>query len=320
VVSWTASGDTPGGGWARDEPSRHRAARSRALPRVALVSCRELPLGDEDGPVLQAACAAAGQDTEWLVWDDPAVDWTSYDLVVIRTTWDYSPRRDDFVAWAESVPRLANPAAVVRWNTDKTYLRDLAAAGVPVVPTTWLSPGGEVDLPDGCEVVIKPTVSAGARDTARYGAGESHLARAHALALLDDGRPVMVQPYLGAVDDAGETGLLFCGGSYSHAVRKAPLLVGEDDPVDGLYREEQISPRDPAAAELALAERVLAAVPGGAGGLLYARVDLLPGADGEPLLLELELTEPSFFFGTAPGSAERFAAAVAAATATTRPA
>jgi glutathione synthase/RimK-type ligase-like ATP-grasp enzyme len=296
--------------------------RSRALPRVALATCRQLPVGDEDGPALLAACAAAGLDVDWRVWDDPAVDWSSYDLVVIRSTWDYPLRRDEFLAWAGSVPRLANPAEVVRWNTDKRYLTDMARAGVPVVATRWLEPGDEVRLPENGDYVVKPAVSAGGHDTARYAPEHAQAAREHAARLLAAGQRVMVQPYLTAVDDAGETALLYCGGDYSHAVRKGPLLTGPDAVVEGLYRPETIEPREPTPAERAIADAALAAVPVRAGPdragpdraspLLYARVDLLPGPDGAPLLLELELTEPSFFLGAAPGAADRFARAVAA--------
>ena len=291
--------------------------RVRAVPRVALVTCRQLPMGDEDGPLLRAACTAAGLDADWLVWDDPAVDWGSYDLVVIRSTWDYPLRRDEFLGWARAVPRLANPADVVRWNTDKTYLRDLAAAGVPVVPTSWLDPsdldpGDEVRLPRNGDYVVKPAVSAGAHDTARYAPEDAEQAREHAARLLAAGQRVMVQPYLTAVDDVGETALLYCGGDYSHAIRKGPLLTGRDAVVEGLYKPETIDPREPSPAERAVADAALAEVPGGAGRLLYARVDLLPGPDGAPLLLELELTEPSFFLGSASGAADRFARAVAA--------
>jgi len=288
---------------------------ARALPRVALATCRELPAGDEDSQLLLAACAAVGLDAEWRIWDDPVVDWASYDLVVIRSTWDYVPRRDDFAAWAASVPRLANPADVVAWNTDKTYLRDLEAAGVPVVPTRWLEPGGPAPG-DGWtggwdEVVVKPAVSAGARDTARYGAGEADRARAHAAALLDAGRRVMVQPYLGGVDEAGETAVLYVGGAYSHAIRKGSLLAGgTGSDVDGLWRPERITPREPSAAERELAGRALAAVPGGPDRLLYARVDLLPGPAGEPVVIEVELTEPSLFLTAVPAAADRVARAI----------
>jgi glutathione synthase/RimK-type ligase-like ATP-grasp enzyme len=293
-----------------------QADRARVLPRVALVSCRALPLGDEDGPVLQSACVAAGLDTEWLVWDDPAVDWTSYDLAVVRSTWDYAPRRDDFVAWAQTVPRLANPADVIRWNTDKAYLRELVEAGLPVVPTSWLSPGDDVVLPRNGEYVVKPAVGAGGRDTARYLPEHADLAREHAQRMLAEGRRVMVQPYLTGVDEVGESALLYCGGQFSHAVRKGSLLTGPDPEVAGLYREEQIEAREPNATERKVADAALSAVPGGPDRLLYARVDLIPGPDGEPLILELELTEPSFFLTAVPPAADRFAAAIATQLAT----
>ena len=278
---------------------------------MALATCRELPGGDEDADLLLAAAGAVGLDTDWRVWDDPAVDWGSYDLVVIRSTWDYVPRRDDFAAWAASVPRLANPADLITWNTDKTYLRELAAAGLPVVPTAWLTPGTPVDWPSWPDLVVKPTVSAGARDTARYGPDEQDRAREHATRLLGDGRAVMVQPYLAGVDTEGESTLVYVGGAFSHSVRKAAILEpGAAAETDELWRPEKITGRTATAAEQELAERILAAVPGGAGRLLYARVDLLPGPDGTPVLIELELAEPSLFLSVVPGSADRFAAAI----------
>jgi glutathione synthase/RimK-type ligase-like ATP-grasp enzyme len=293
---------------------RRAAGPARRLPRVALATCRALPGGDEDSDVLLAATGAAGLDTDWRVWDDPAVDWDSYDLVVIRSTWDYVPRRDDFAAWAASVPRLANPADVVAWNTDKTYLRELAATGLPVVPTQWLTPGAPVEWPSWPDLVVKPTVSAGSRDTARYGPAEQDRAREHAARLLDAGRPVMVQPYLSGVDTEGESALVYVGGEYSHSLHKAAILrAGDDAETDELFRPEEITERKATAAERDLAERTLALVPGGADRLLYARVDLLPGPDGEPVLIELELAEPSLFLSEAPGSADRFAAAIRAA-------
>jgi glutathione synthase/RimK-type ligase-like ATP-grasp enzyme len=288
---------------------------TRTTPRVALATCRQQPAGDEDAPLLLAACAAAGLDADWRVWDDAAVHWGSYDLVVIRSTWDYAPRRDDFVAWAQSQPRLANPADVIRWNTDKTYLGDLAAAGVPVVPTvflTHLEPGAGPAWPaDWAEVVVKPAVSAGGRDTARYGPAEADRARAHAAKLLAAGRRVLVQPYLAAVDEVGETAVVHVGGRYSHALGKAALLVpGGAAEIDELWRPERVEAREPAAAERALAEQALAAVPGGPQRLLYARVDLLPGPAGDPLVVEVELTEPSLFLTAVPPAADRFAAAI----------
>jgi len=122
----------------------------------------------------------------------------------------------------------------------------------------------------------------------------------------------MMQPYLRAVDSYGETALLFVGGEYSHAIRKGPMLQGPDVGVAGLYKQEEITSRVPSATELAIAEKALATVPGGSHRLLYARVDLIPGVDGEPLLVEMELAEPSLFMATAESAARRFARAILA--------
>jgi hypothetical protein len=288
---------------------------ARANPRVALVTCAELADLEPDDRLVIGPLAARGAHAEPAVWDDPRVDWDSYDLVVLRSPWDYVGRREAFVAWAAQVPRLANPADVVEWNTEKSYLERLAAAGVPVVPTDWVRPGESWTPPSTGEYVVKPAVSAGSRDTGRYGLadqGHRDLAAAHVARLQAAGRLVMVQPYLAAVDDHGETGLLFLGGEFSHAIRKGPMLEGPDVPGAGLYRAERITARQPSAAEVEVAGKVLAAIPGGAERLLYARVDLIPGPDGSPLLVELELTEPSLFLDRSEGAAERLADAIAA--------
>src|SRR6185295_16973173 len=148
-------------------PSSTRGSRSTASPSVALVPSAELPRLDADTRVLIAPLEARGVSVTPAVWDDPGVDWTAFDLAVVRSCWDYVPRREEFVRWAGRVERLANPAAVIAWNTDKGYLRDLADRGVPVVPTDWVEPGGDWDPPAG-EHVIKPAVSISSRDTGRY--------------------------------------------------------------------------------------------------------------------------------------------------------
>jgi len=282
---------------------------------VAFATCRELPDLAADEVAVREPLAALGISLEAVAWDDPGIDWSAFDLVVLRSTWDYIRRRDEFVAWARAVPRLANPADVVAWNTDKRYLRDLAAVGVPVIPTDWVGPADRWTPPDAGEWVIKPAVSGGSLDTGRYDAtdpGHRELAGAHVARLQAAGRWVMVQPYLPAVDSEGETALLFLGGAFSHAVRKGPLLVGPDHGQDeGLFRLEEMTGREPSAAQLALARQALAAVPG-EPALLYARVDLIPGPDGSPLLIELELTEPSLFLDHAAGAAQRLATAIAA--------
>lgn len=291
-----------------------RTARDRAgSARVALVTCAALPDLYPDDQLLLDPLRSAGLAAEPAVWDDPAVDWTGFDLVVLRSPWDYVHRREEFLAWTARVPRLLNPPGVVAWNTDKRYLGMLAGAGAPVVPTRWLEPGATWTPRTAGDWVIKPAVSAGSRDTGRYDltdAEHRELATAHLARLAGAGRVAMVQPYLPAVDDHGETSLLYFGGRYSHAIRKGPMLDGPDAGEPVLFRPEEIVPREPVAAEHAVAERVLAAVPG-AAGLLYARVDLIPGPDGQPLLVELELTEPSVFLAHGEGAAQRFAAAIA---------
>jgi len=270
--------------------------------RVAIATCDWLPDLDEDSAALLAALVALDVDAAPVVWSSGA-DWTVYDLVLVRSCWDYTTRRAEFLAWAASVPRLANPAAVLAWNTDKRYLVGLAAAGVAVVPTTFVAPGERFAVPPG-EHVVKPTVSAGARDTRRFAAGES--SAAHAAALLEAGRDVMVQPYVTAIDEAGETAVMSFLGVHSHAIRKAPVLLDGTAVAPDVV---EITPRAATPAELSVAEQVLSLVPG--GPLLYARVDLVPGPDG-PLLMELEVTEPSLFLSHSPGAAERLAAAVVA--------
>lgn len=283
-------------------------------PRVALATCREFGQLDADDRLVIPALAERGVRAEPAVWDDPTVDWAGYDLVVIRSTWDYIDRRDDFLAWAGSVPNLVNGPEVLRWNTDKRYLHELAQAGVPVVPTEWLDPGDDVILPTVGEYVIKPAISAGSRDTGRFDLSHPthrELAVEHAHDLLRRGATAMVQPYLDSIDTVGETALLFMAGQYSHAIRKAPLLAGPDTAVEGLFRVEKITPRQASRVELDTAEAVLAAVPGKAScELLYARVDLIPDADGTPVLLELELAEPSLFLAHDDRAAGRFAAAI----------
>jgi len=270
--------------------------------QVALATAAQLPDLDEDGAALLEALDAEGVRAAPVVWDSGA-DWAAYDLVVVRSTWDYDRRREQFLAWAASVPRLANPAEVLAWNTDKTYLQALASAGVPVVETTWLVPG-DVFTPPAGPYVVKPTVSAGARDTAAYDGGAD--ATAHVQRLLAAGRPVMVQPYLSQVDVLGETSVLCFEGEVSHAASKSALLQVGAGVRNDIDSRAFVTPTEPTGAQVDLAMAALAVV---GQPLLYDPVDLVPGPDG-PLLLELELTEPSLFLRHAEGAAARFAAAV----------
>lgn len=295
------------------------------MARIALVSAAEARTLDDDLPPLVAALQAEGVEVSVVDWDDPTAQWAAFDLALVRSTWDYHHRHDEFCAWAErasGLTTLLNPAEVLVWNTDKRYLRDLADAGVDIVPTRFLEPGDPppATLDDlgyrSGEVVVKPAVSAGSKDTARYAIDDpDDAARAldHARRLVREGRVAMVQPYLSAVDDVGETAVVMVDGAYSHALRKGPLLLRNAALVDGLFAVEDMSAREASDAERQAATVISEVIARRFGGpLLYARVDLLPQPDGPPLLLELELTEPSLFFDHAPDALPGFARAVLA--------
>lgn len=294
-----------------------------APPRLALVTAIASLSRDHDMPLLLAACARAGIDAEIRAWDDGSVSWARYDAVLLRSPWDYTTRLAEFLAWCDRVAaqsRLWNPPEVVRWNTDKRYLADLAADGIAVVPTAYAGPD---DAPvaaveallaahqQAAEFVVKPTVAAGAEGARRYARGQTLAAADHLGRLLGAGRSAMLQPYLPAVDRDGETALLYFAGRYSHAIRKAALLAPDSDSPDAATRDEAIAPRTPAEDERRFGDAVVAVLAGRFGTApLYARVDLLRDADGSPRLLELELTEPSLFLPFSEGAADRLAAAL----------
>lgn len=280
---------------------------------IALATAISACGSDDDLAPLQQACTTEGLRADIVAWDDPTVSWARFDAVLLRSTWDYTRRLAEFLAWCERVSRvtrLLNPLEVVRWNTDKHYLGELARRGVPVIESHYLEPGEDAtQLPDLAEFVLKPCVGAGSRGARRFLRRERPAAIEHARQLQAEGHSVLLQPYLAQVDEVGETALVFFDGRFSHAIRKGPLLRRGEAAVRALFAPEHISARVPSAQEREVAKQVLAALP--FERLAYARVDLLPAPEG-PQLLELELTEPSLFFATAPGAAERFAATLAA--------
>lgn len=261
---------------------------------------------------LQVALAEVGCHAEVAVWDDPQVDWGRFDLVAAMYTWGYVTQREAFLAWAEGVEAvtgLANPAAHLRWNSDKTYLRELAASGIPVVPTTWARPGQPWE-PPAADYVIKPTVASGGLGAARFRAGGREAADAHVGLLHAAGQTVMVQPYQGSVDVGGETALVFLGDRFSHAVTKSGLLAADVGEADRLWEREVITPAQAAPGARELAEIVMEAVVSRLGPTTYARVDLIDDEQGNPRVIEVELVEPSLFLAAAEGSAQRLADAL----------
>ena len=201
-------------------------------PRVAFATAPPERLGfdDVDRPFHEAAARAAGIGLDHVVWSDPDAPWPDYDLVVVRSTWDYVDHLDDYRAWLGRVGRLGtlhNPAPVVRWNLDKRYLVELAAAGVPVIPTRVVDDPRVVAaaLTGGPgEVVVKPVVSAGSASTGRFAAGDP-AAAALAGRILAGGTAVLVQPAVPSVATDGEVATMVFGGAVSHSVRKGPLLA-----------------------------------------------------------------------------------------------
>jgi hypothetical protein len=286
---------------------------------VAFTAPPRFPELHDDWPLVRAALDGCGVDAVPVVWSDPSAHWPSFDLIVANGAWDNIHRPDAFLDWVgareqDRTPTVNSPATL-RWNLDKRYLLQLEAAGVPIVPTTWVEPlsGGGAgavpafSLPEG-EVVVKPSISGGGHQTARYEPEAHELARAHVHDLVAAGRTAMVQPYQDSVDDRGEHGLIFLAGRFSHAIHKAPMIRPGAGPLDSLIDNQITVAATASPAELELGRRAVAAAEDVLGPTTYARVDMVTGAGGEPALLELELLDPVLFFVHHEDGAATFAA------------
>ena len=285
-------------------------------PLILFASSPQFPDLHDDWPLERAALDDVGIDARTAVWSDPAVHWSACDLVVANGVWDNIHHAAAFSAWldrltAEGVP-VVNPPAMLRWNLDKRYLRDLEDAGLPTVPTLWVEPdrgpfdGSSLTLPAG-EVVVKPSISGGGYRTARYRPHEHDQALRHVAALVDSGRTAMVQPYQPAVDARGEAGLVFLGGVFSHAFHKDPLIRRGVGPTDSLVDNQVTRAATATAGQLDLARQAVTAAERLLGPTTYARVDIVERADGAPAVLELELLDPALFFVHHPEGAVRLA-------------
>jgi hypothetical protein len=287
------------------------------MARVALVTLADETLRayDVDIAPIVSALGETGIGADLVAWDDD-VTWGDYDLLLMRSPWDYSERLEEFLAWldrASAVAPVLNPPEVIRWNLDKAYLLELESAGVAIVPTTLCDDLDEVDAAtaalDVDHVVVKPTVSAGSRDTELLERSSPRVAEL-ATRILGLGKTVMVQPAIGSVQTEGEIASLYFDGEFSHAIRKGPLLAPGGGLLGGEYTEV-VAPAVADAATRALCDRAVDVLrQRWAEPLLYARLDTVAGPGG-PLLLEAELFEPSYFADQAPGAALRYAEAVA---------
>jgi hypothetical protein len=268
------------------------------VKKIAIATCAVKPEADPDEELLLARLREKGASVRMVAWDGPSPDVADDELCVVRSTWNYFEKIDAFLAWIDRVPRLLNPRSIIQGNVRKTYLRDLEARGVTIVPTMWAAENTDVATvmrDRGWDtVVIKPVVSAGSFSTRRFTIAEAPAAQA----FLDHaGREMMIQAWMPAVDTSGERSLVWLDGHVSHAVRKSPRFA------DG---HESVTSVDVADDERAFAERVLEPF---REHLLYARVDLV--RDHDTLrLMELELVEPSLFLKQHPPALERFATAL----------
>ena len=291
-----------------DVPSR--AIRTTPAT-VAFATWRGLPALSDDDRLAATAVARHGLAVVPAVWDDPAVDWTAFAAVVVRSTWDYHHRPGEFLAWIARLAlagvRVWNPPPLLRWNLDKRYLAELAGAGIPVVPTVTVPRGSRTSLAGALasagwdDVVVKPAVSASAHETWRSSRARAPADAARFSALVRTG-DVLVQPYQPAIE-RGEWSLCFLGGEYSHAVLKRPRRgdFRVQSELGGAVVVEAPSP-----ALIRQAEAVVAHIP---GPWLYARMDACDER-GTLVLMELELIEPTLFFHADSAAAGRFAEAL----------
>ncbi|MFJ3961877.1 RimK family alpha-L-glutamate ligase [Streptomyces sp. NPDC090036] len=282
-----------------------------------------LPI-DYDMPPLLEACETVGITTEVCSWEDQTVDWSRFEAVVFRSPWTWAERKAEFLAFCErisGVTRLITPMPLVRWALDKRYLADLAAHGVPVIPTTIVEPGAAAlpavrnflaAHPQAGEFVIKPTDGCYSKDVQRYARSLEDEAARHIVRLHANGSHVILQPYVESVDRHGETDLTFFDGVYSHAIHKGAMLMQ-----DGTVHVPTLDFRQARAAdqdERAVAAAALAASVAHLGldrPLVCGRVDLVRAADGTPMVLEMELCEPSLNLTFSEDGALRFAQALA---------
>jgi glutathione synthase/RimK-type ligase-like ATP-grasp enzyme len=292
-----------------------------ARPIALVTDDASLP-DDHDMACLLTACAEAGLDAQVERWDDPTVNWADFRAAIFRSPWSYLNRLNEFLAWCDDVNSLTtvlNPIEIVRWTLDKRYLADLAASGVPTVPTAYLEDDfgleqalGAVisECADG-NIIAKPAVGAYSSGVRRFASHDLTGIAEHVRLLTTQGRTALLQPYLSVIEELGETDLIYFDGEFSHAIRKAPLLDASGHA--GEPTQDVRSSREPQADELDLADRAMAAVTSRFGlttPLLYARIDVIRDAAGVPVVHEVELCEPSLSLSFGEGSASRFAQAI----------
>src|SRR4051794_5788888 len=261
-------------------------------------------------PLALAALQRTGLSVEVVDLNYPEVDWSGFDRVVLRSTWDYPQRITQFLTWldrVDSLTTLVNPPTMVRWSLDKQYLGELNEAGVPITPTVFVPPGSAATYPEG-DFVVKPAVGAGSRDAAAYGADQHDAAATHIDRLHVAGQVVLVQPLLRSIAVEGEWPMVFLDGEFSHAASKRVDLP-QAGAVEDLFAAETNAQHVATAEQVEVAQAAVDVVTDRLGPPTYARVDLVRDDRGEFCVLEVELIEPSLFLPYAdPAAAQRLAA------------
>lgn len=286
---------------------------------LALATNAEARGHDHDLAILATALDARSQPFQIVDWDDPSINWSRFAAVVLRSTWDYHKRYEQFLDWVNhvsAVTTLHNSVEIVRWNTDKIYLQELVQAGIPVIATSFVRDVSEIDTELlSADIIVKPIISAGSNNTARHRANAAAAAE-HVCKILGDGVAVLVQPYVATIDAMGETGLVYLNGEFSHAFHKAAIFSNAAQDHNGVFVKEKISSHRATAGERQLGERVCQFVAHRFGSApLYARIDMVATANGESQLMEVELTEPSLYLHTDPVAPDRAAIALVSAVA-----
>lgn len=288
---------------------------------IALVTTQAARGHDHDLDILTAALDAADQKWQIVNWDEALIDWSQFSIAVLRSTWDYYARLDEFVAWVDLVSAqttLCNPPEIVRWNVDKRYLQEMNTHGIPVMATTFISQPSDITSElIAQDVIIKPVVSAGSNNTERH-RNNAVAARAQLDHILASGGVAMVQPYSPTIDAIGETGLVYLGGKFSHAFGKDAVFGEAEQVHNGVHVQEVITARTANPNEHLLGDSVMKYLINKFGVTpLYARIDMVTNIDGVPEIMEVELTEPSLYLHLDAGSPERAATALANAAAST---
>ncbi len=269
-------------------------------------------ISDEENDNLHRFLTEKGLNVSFQIWDDPKVDWSRFDLVILKSPWDYFDKIDAFYTWLDKLEqigcRVLNPISTVRWNADKRYLKDIQDKGMDIVPTIWLEKGNTFNAAEAFEklgsekIIVKPSVSGGAKNTFALNPTDAQAQTDTINSLLAE-EAFLVQPFVEEIKTKGEWSFLFFNGEYSHTVLKT--VKPGDFRVQHFFGGTIHTPEPPAA----LLESAHNIVDHFAQDCLYARVDGVE-INGQLHLMELELIEPFLFLGMSEGALERYYEAI----------